>query len=172
MVLFVVYWHRRRLLGSIQLHSLLINCCQWFGHDCARRSFGKKKAVETSKESFPASPGGRSNWEHALVHTDDCLCWSYVTHQGQEVIRDEIGKHFKFKDESAGDPDVCLGGKLRLFDRLSRSFISHLPARTAIAPCSGAARTHRSRRLDIRRGASSVTLRASSMASPTRLLHD
>lgn len=29
------------------------------------------------------------------------------------MIRDEIGKYFKFKEESIGDPDNYLGGKLR-----------------------------------------------------------
>jgi hypothetical protein len=55
-------------------------------------------------------PDGHSYYEYVLLYTDDCLV---VSHKGEEVLRNEIGKYFVLKEESIGPPDIYLGGKLR-----------------------------------------------------------
>ncbi len=53
---------------------------------------------------------GHAYYEYCLLYTDDCLV---VSHKGEEVLRNEIGKYFVLKEESIGPPDIYLGGKLR-----------------------------------------------------------
>lgn len=53
---------------------------------------------------------GSEYWEYVLLYTDDCLVMS---HRGEHVLRNEIGKYFALKEESIGAPDIYLGGKLR-----------------------------------------------------------
>ena len=81
----------------------LRSCMEFLGFRSCRADpdVWKREAVK---------PDGTEYWEYVLLHTDDCLV---ISHQGDKVIRDEIGKHFKFKEESIGDPDIYLGGKLR-----------------------------------------------------------
>jgi hypothetical protein len=55
-------------------------------------------------------PNGHAYWEYVLLYTDDCLV---ISHRGDHVLRDEIGKYFELKEESIGPPDIYLGGKLR-----------------------------------------------------------
>lgn len=55
-------------------------------------------------------PDGHAYWEYVLLYTDDCLV---VSHKGDHVLRNEIGKYFELKEESIGPPDIYLGGKLR-----------------------------------------------------------
>lgn len=55
-------------------------------------------------------PDGIEYWEFVLLYVDDCLV---ISHRGEQVIRDEIGKYFKFKEKSIGRPDIYLVGKLR-----------------------------------------------------------
>lgn len=55
-------------------------------------------------------PNGSEYWEMVLLYVDDALV---ISHQGQKIIRDEIGKYFKFKEASIGPPDIYLGGELR-----------------------------------------------------------
>ena len=55
-------------------------------------------------------PDRREYWEYVLLYTDDCLV---VSHRGQSVLTDEIGKYFEMKQESIAHPDIYLGGKLR-----------------------------------------------------------
>ena len=49
-------------------------------------------------------------WEYVLLYTDDCLV---ISHKGEHVLREEIGKYFSLKEESVGEPNIYLGGKLR-----------------------------------------------------------
>ena len=53
---------------------------------------------------------GVDYWEFVLLYVDDILC---VSHRGEEVLRNEIGKHFILKEASIGPPDQYLGGKVR-----------------------------------------------------------
>ena len=53
---------------------------------------------------------GRQYWEYVLLYTDDCLV---ISHRGEYLLRQEIGKYFELKDESIGPPDIYLGGKMR-----------------------------------------------------------
>lgn len=59
-------------------------------------------------------PDGSEYWEMVLLYVDDALV---ISHRGQKVIQDEIGKYFKFKEESIGDPDIYLGGQLKNYVR-------------------------------------------------------
>ena len=53
---------------------------------------------------------GFEYWEYLLLYVDDILL---VSHRGEDVLRNEIGKHFELKEESIGPPDIYLGGKVR-----------------------------------------------------------
>ena len=53
---------------------------------------------------------GVDYWEYLLLYVDDCLV---ISHRGEDVLRDEIGKHLKLKGTSIGQPDIYLGGKVR-----------------------------------------------------------
>ena len=48
-------------------------------------------------------------YSYVLFYVDGCLC---IRHDAEEYIR-EINKFFLMKKGSIGDPDVCLGAKLR-----------------------------------------------------------
>ena len=49
-------------------------------------------------------------YEYVLLYVDDCLV---ISDQAENVIRNEIGKYFRLKEESIGDPGQYLGGKLQ-----------------------------------------------------------
>ena len=49
-------------------------------------------------------------YEYVLLYVDDCLV---VNDRAESMIRNEIGKYFRLKEESIGDPSQYLGGKLR-----------------------------------------------------------
>lgn len=53
---------------------------------------------------------GTYYWEYVLLYVDDTLV---ISHRGEEILRNEIGKYFELKEESIGIPDMYLGGKLR-----------------------------------------------------------
>ena len=40
---------------------------------------------------------------------DDCLC---ISKDHESIIRNKIGKYFKVKEASIGEPDIYLGGKV------------------------------------------------------------
>ena len=54
-------------------------------------------------------PDGSKYWEYVLIYTDDCLC---ISHKGEHVLREEIGKYFNLKEESVGPPTIYLGAKV------------------------------------------------------------
>ena len=56
------------------------------------------------------SDKGQEYYEYVLLWTDDCLV---ISHRPEYVLREEIGKYFKLKDESIGPPKFYLGGKMR-----------------------------------------------------------
>jgi hypothetical protein len=48
-------------------------------------------------------PDGHHYFECVLLYTDECLV---ISHRGESVLRDEIGKYFELKEESIGAPDI------------------------------------------------------------------
>ena len=48
-------------------------------------------------------------WSCVLLCSDDVLA---ISNRGEEIIRNEIGQYFNFKEDSIGPPDIYLGGKL------------------------------------------------------------
>jgi hypothetical protein len=48
-------------------------------------------------------PDGHHYFEYVLLYTDNCLV---VSHRGESVLRDKIGKYFELKEESIGAPDI------------------------------------------------------------------
>ena len=52
---------------------------------------------------------GTEYYEYVLLYVDDALC---ISVNGESVLRDEIGKYFALKEESVGQPDIYLGGKI------------------------------------------------------------
>lgn len=44
------------------------------------------------------------------MYTDDTLV---VSHNGEHVLRKEIGRYFDLKEESIGPPKIYLGGRMR-----------------------------------------------------------
>ena len=58
-------------------------------------------------------PEGGDYWEYVLLYTDDCLA---ISHRAEAILRNEIGRYFMLKEESIGEPDIYLGGKLRKVD--------------------------------------------------------
>ena len=56
------------------------------------------------------SESGLEYYEYVLSWTDDCLV---ISHLPEFVLRHEIGKYFKLKEESIGAPKMYLGGKMR-----------------------------------------------------------
>src|SRR6056300_1551221 len=55
------------------------------------------------------TPNGEPYWEYVLLYVDDCLV---ISHKGEHVLREEIGKYFKLKEDSIGPPDLYLGGQV------------------------------------------------------------
>ena len=53
---------------------------------------------------------GTEYYEYVLLYTDDALV---VSENGERILRDEIGKYFKLKEESIGPPKIYLGGSVR-----------------------------------------------------------
>ena len=49
-------------------------------------------------------------WEYVILYVDDCLV---VSDHSENMLREEIVKYFKLKDNSIGPPGVYLGGKMR-----------------------------------------------------------
>jgi hypothetical protein len=59
----------------------------------------------------PALKGdGSEYWEYVLIYTDDT---SVISENGEQLLRNEIGKYFELKEESIGPPDIYFGGKMR-----------------------------------------------------------
>ena len=56
------------------------------------------------------NPDGEEYFEYVLLYVDNCLV---ISHKAEAILREEIGKHFKLKEESIGPPSQYLGGKLR-----------------------------------------------------------
>ena len=54
--------------------------------------------------------GSTKYYEYVLLYTDYCL---FISDQGENVLRMEIGKYFNLKESSIGLPTQYLGGKLR-----------------------------------------------------------
>lgn len=52
---------------------------------------------------------GLEYWEYILLYVNDCLV---LSHRGEEILREEIGAHFKLKPSSIGPPNIYLGGKV------------------------------------------------------------
>ena len=55
-------------------------------------------------------------YEYVLLYTDDALV---VSDRGEDILRKEIGRHFKIKEESIGPPSQYLGGKLRQVEMMN-----------------------------------------------------
>ena len=53
---------------------------------------------------------GSEYWEYVLLYCDDTLV---ISKDGEQVLREEIGKYFELKEESIGTPSIYLGGKVR-----------------------------------------------------------
>ena len=43
------------------------------------------------------NPDGEEYFEYILLYVDDCLD---ISHKPEEILKEEIGKHFKLKEES------------------------------------------------------------------------
>ena len=56
------------------------------------------------------SPDGESYWEYVLLYVDDCLV---ISHCGISILWNEIGVHFKLKEESIVEPKLYLDGKIQ-----------------------------------------------------------
>ena len=55
-------------------------------------------------------PDGEEYFEYVLLYIDDCLV---ILHNPEAILREEIGKHFKLKEEFIRPPSQYLGGKIR-----------------------------------------------------------
>ena len=53
---------------------------------------------------------GTECYECVSLCTDDA---SVMSMNPENVLRNEMGKHFELKEESIGPPSQCLGGKMR-----------------------------------------------------------
>ena len=53
---------------------------------------------------------GSKYYEFVLLYVDDTLV---VSENAERILRDEIGRYFKLKEESIGPLDIYLGGKVR-----------------------------------------------------------
>ena len=59
----------------------------------------------------PASRNdGTEYYEYFLLYTDDCLV---ISDNVEKILRNEIGKSFRLKEKSIGDPGKYIGGKIR-----------------------------------------------------------
>ena len=52
---------------------------------------------------------GTMYYEYVLLYMDD---WHVIYDNAEKILRDEIGKSFKLKEKSIGDPGQYIGGKL------------------------------------------------------------
>ena len=85
------YWkHMRKFMNFLGFTSCKADSDVWM-----------RKAV---------TDNGFEYWEYVLLYVDDCLV---ISHRGEDVIRNEIGKHFIIKESSIGPPNIYLGGKVR-----------------------------------------------------------
>ena len=53
---------------------------------------------------------GQKYWEYILLYTDHTLC---IVTNAERILRDELGKYFKLKEEIIGPPKIYLGGNVR-----------------------------------------------------------
>jgi len=94
-----------------------------YGGKCAGRDFWHhlRSCMKTLEfESSRADPDvwyrlakradGKEYYEYVLLYTDDCLV---ISERAESILRNEIGKLFKLKEESIGKPSQYLGGKMR-----------------------------------------------------------
>ena len=51
---------------------------------------------------------GTEYYEYVLLYTDDCLV---ISDNAEKILRNEIGKSFRLKEKSIGDPGKYLGGE-------------------------------------------------------------
>ena len=74
-------------------------------------SFKSSKAYPDAwMRRYVRADGITPYYEYVLLYVDDCLV---VSDRAESVIRNEIGKYFRLKEESIGDPSQYLGAKLR-----------------------------------------------------------
>lgn len=76
--------------------------------------------VHLGFQSCPADPDvwmrpalkadGSEYWEYILLYVDDALC---ISEQPDNILRNQLGKYFKFKEASIGPPKIYLGGHCR-----------------------------------------------------------
>ena len=52
---------------------------------------------------------GTKYWEYVLLYVDDTLC---ISCNGEDVLRNEIGKYWLIKEGSIGPPTIYLGNKV------------------------------------------------------------
>jgi len=84
------FWlHMRSCMAHLKFKSCKANPDVWM-----------RKAID---------PNGNKYWEYILLYTDDVLV---ISHQAEDVLRNEVGKYFKLKEKSIGPPSQYLGGKL------------------------------------------------------------
>ena len=57
----------------------------------------------------PTKLDGQEYYEYVLLYVDDCLV---ISHKPEAILRKEIGKYFRLKEESIGAPLQYLGGKI------------------------------------------------------------
>ena len=55
-------------------------------------------------------PNGEEYFEDVLLYVDVSLV---ISHKPEAILMEEIGNHFKLKEESIGPPSQYLGGKIR-----------------------------------------------------------
>ena len=53
---------------------------------------------------------GTEYYEYVLLYVDDALC---ISENAEHILRHEIGKYFKLKEESIGPPKLHHGGHMR-----------------------------------------------------------
>ena len=80
--------------------------------DCMRHLKFKPCLADPDIWMRPATKAdGTEYYEFVLLYVDDALC---ISENAESVLRNEIGKYFKLKEESIGPPKIYLGGKMRL----------------------------------------------------------
>ena len=55
-------------------------------------------------------PNGQEYYEYVLLSVDDCLV---ISPKPEVILREEVIRNFKLKEESIGAPSQYLGGNLR-----------------------------------------------------------
>ena len=88
-----------KLSGRDFWHHLRI-CMEHLGFDSYRDDPDVWQITATTTN-------GEEYYEYVILYVDDCLV---ISHKPEAIIRKEIGKHFKLKDESIGPPSQYLGG--------------------------------------------------------------